>query len=117
MHCGVGVAFDSLTVHEDVFAGDLDEDGAVPALPNIAQHTSAGQRERDLAIHVAAQQDFRHEGRVQLASTERWANWNLARSERGPGPVLRTRPIHAASRGERGRRWAGSGSEVLCCAS
>jgi hypothetical protein len=79
------VGFDALTVHEDVIAVDLDEDGSVPALPHIAQHTFAGQRKRDLAtIHVAAQQDFRHEGCVQLASTERWANWNLARSERWP---------------------------------
>lgn len=78
----LGEAFDKLTVHEDVFAGDLDEDGAVPALPHIAQHAFAGQRKRDLAIHVAAQQDFRHEGCVQLASTEWWANGNLARSER-----------------------------------
>lgn len=81
MHCAVGVTFDALTVHEDVFAGDLVEDGAVLALPYIVQHTFAGQRKCDLAIHVAAQQGFRHEGCVQLASSERWASWNLARRE------------------------------------
>ena len=84
MHCGLGVAFDALTVHEDLFAGDLDEDGAAPTLPHAAQHTFAGPRKCDLAIHVAAQQDFRHKGCVQLESAERWANWDLARCERWP---------------------------------
>jgi hypothetical protein len=64
------VAFGALTVHEDDFAGNLAEDGAVPAFLQMAQHTFAGQVKHDLGIDVAARQDFRHEGCVQLASTE-----------------------------------------------
>ena len=76
------LALHALPVDEGVVAADLDQHVAVATVPDPAQHTLTGQRQRELALVFAAQPDLRQWRSVGGAQGHRRAKPGPARSKR-----------------------------------